>query len=74
MTSTKAELTACVIREIALRERVYPRWIERGKMTQAKAQFEIRTMRDVLEALGKYVPNDPPPPQTDLFGERGRRA
>lgn len=35
---------------------------------------DIRTMRDVLEALERHVPADPPPPQTDLFGERGRRA
>ena len=42
---------ACVKREIAMREKVYPRWIESRKMTQEKADREIKTMKDVLITL-----------------------
>jgi vacuolar-type H+-ATPase subunit C/Vma6 len=46
-----AEQLACVEREIAMRKRVYPRWIEAGKITKAKADKEIRTMEAVAETL-----------------------
>lgn len=42
---------ACVKREIGMREKVYPRWIEQKKMTQAKADKEIETMKAVLVTL-----------------------
>lgn len=42
---------ACVKREIGMRERVYPRWVENKKMSQEKADAEISTMKDVLETL-----------------------
>lgn len=42
---------ACVEREIRLRERVYPNWIAHGRMTKAKADSEIATMRAVLDTL-----------------------
>lgn len=45
------EQIECVDREIRMRRRVYPRWVETGKMTQAKADHEIRTMEDVLATL-----------------------
>jgi hypothetical protein len=42
---------ACVEREIALRERLYPRWVSDGRMTPGKADSEIAGMRAVLETL-----------------------
>lgn len=42
---------ACVEREIAMRLRVYPRWVAVGKMTQAKADSEIAAMTVVRESL-----------------------
>ena len=42
---------ACVKREIGMREKVYPRWIEQKRMTQAKADKEIETMKAVLVTL-----------------------
>lgn len=50
------EMIACVEREIRLRERVYPRWVMAGKMTQDKASREIETMRAVLVALRAFAP------------------
>lgn len=51
---TSDELVACVKREIALRERVYPKWISAGRMTQEKANHEIRCMRAVLNIVEEY--------------------
>jgi hypothetical protein len=42
---------ACVRREIALREKVYPNWVRTGRMTKAEAEDQISTMRDVLVTL-----------------------
>ena len=42
---------AAVVREVALRERVYPRWIETGRMVRAKADHEIACMKAVLGVL-----------------------
>lgn len=45
------DMIKCVEREIGMRERVYPRWIEQKKMSQEKADLEIRTMKAVLDQL-----------------------
>jgi hypothetical protein len=42
---------ACVRREIAMRERVYPSFVARGKMKSSAAEYELRAMRDVLATL-----------------------
>ncbi len=49
---------ACVYRETALRERVYPRWVAAGRMTQAKADAEIAAMKAVERTLLTLVPAD----------------
>ena len=41
----------CVLREIAMRERVYPKWVKDGRMKQESADYEIATMKDVLHTL-----------------------
>ncbi len=42
---------ACVGREIALRERLYPKWVESGKLKPEAAEFELNCMRSILEWL-----------------------
>ena len=42
---------ACVEREVRMRHRVYPRWVEAGRMTQAKADAEILAMEAVHATL-----------------------
>lgn len=42
---------ACVKREIGMRERVYPTWVGKGKMTTTEANAEIATMKAVLKTL-----------------------
>jgi hypothetical protein len=44
----------CVIREIGYRERVYPRRVASGQMTQKLADRELERMRAVLETLRNY--------------------
>ncbi len=42
---------ACAQRELALRQRVYPRWVEAGKLKQSIAEEEIRRMAAICETL-----------------------
>jgi signal recognition particle subunit SEC65 len=42
---------ACVRREIALRKRVYPRWVESGRMKKETADREIDCMQAVHDTL-----------------------
>ena len=54
MSVTKVEYDAqiaCVRREIAMRERVYPKWVAAGKMKLDMADREIATMKAVLETV-----------------------
>lgn len=52
---TAAEKLACVTRELNMRRRVYPRWVESGKMTQAKADHEIRVMEAIAADYERQV-------------------
>lgn len=47
------DMIKCVEREIGMRMRVYPRWVEQHKMSIEKADLEIRTMQAVLDKLKK---------------------
>lgn len=49
-----SEQIKCVEREIVLRRRVYPRWVESGRMKQAKADQEIAAMEAILETLRRF--------------------
>ena len=42
---------ACVRREVGLRERVYPRWQQLGRIDADKAENEIATMKALLARL-----------------------
>lgn len=50
-TVALADQIACVRRELAMRQRVYPRWVSAGKMTQADSDREIQAMIAVLATL-----------------------
>jgi hypothetical protein len=47
------EQIMCVQREIAMRERAYPRFVAKGSMKLDRAEREIVVMRAVLETLRK---------------------
>lgn len=49
--STLDDEIACARRELAMRERVYPRWIQAGRMTPEQSRHEIATMRAIVKRL-----------------------
>jgi hypothetical protein len=50
---TVTEKLAELEREIALRERVYPQWIQFGKMSASKARRQIDILRAIARDYGK---------------------
>ena len=48
---SKVDQIAEVKRGIALRERVYPKWVEAGRLKQDKADRQLAIMRAVLATL-----------------------
>lgn len=51
MAVSLSDQITCIEREIGMRERVYPAWIDKKKMTPDKAASEIEGMRAVLKTL-----------------------
>lgn len=59
---TDAQKLFEIEREIVMRKRLYPRWVENGRMAQADADHRLA----VLKAIAKdYAPA----PEPDLFSE-----
>ncbi len=46
---TAADKLACAEREVKMRERAYPRWIEDGRISAGKAAHEIATMKAIAD-------------------------
>ena len=59
------EQIAEVKREIAMRNKVYPKWIEAGSMQKPKADFQILAMEAVLISLQAIAREKAP--QVGLF-------
>ena len=53
MTITDFDKLQCVVRELGFRRRVYARRVEKGKMTQAKADHEIAVMESIAQDYQK---------------------
>ena len=53
---TVAEQIAEVEREIAIRERVYARWVKVGKTSQAAADLQQGRMKAALDTLKRAMP------------------
>jgi hypothetical protein len=47
---TARQLLACAVREVGQRARVYPRFVEKGSMSQAQADLQI----DMMEAIAEH--------------------
>ena len=54
-TITLEQQIQCVRREIGMRQRVYPSFVAKGKMSQEKAELEIRSMIAVLATLERLT-------------------
>lgn len=55
MAHTSEEMAQAARRELKMRERVYPRWVEAKRMTQAKADEEISLMKSISEHFEKLA-------------------
>jgi hypothetical protein len=47
------DMIGCAKRELALRKRAYPKWVDDGRMTEKKAEDEIAFMSAILDHLLK---------------------
>jgi hypothetical protein len=45
------QLLACCRRELAFRQRCYPKWVAKGALSEKKAEKELELMREVVEFL-----------------------
>jgi len=58
-------LLACMKRELAFRQRCYPRWVQKGMISQKKAERELDLMRLAVDyftdAVFRSVTRQPPP-------------
>lgn len=50
-TPTLKDMIDCADREVEMRKRVYARRVAEGKMSQAKADFEIECMQAIKDTL-----------------------
>ena len=71
MTIPLQEQLAEVRREIALRERVYPRWISQGKLEPTKAQRKLATLRAVADTLARLAKAEELPLEGEGNGGEG---
>lgn len=49
------DLVGCARRELAMRESVYPRWVGARKMTQDKADLELKLMGGIVAHLEEQL-------------------
>ena len=63
---TVVEMHACAVRELAMRRRVYPRWVAGGKMKQDAADHEIAAMEAIMEHFAALLP---PPAQGSFLSD-----
>jgi hypothetical protein len=54
-------------REVAVRKRVYPSLVERGRMTQGQADYHLAAMEAIVQTLGRLEAERSQP---DLFASR----
>lgn len=64
-----ADLIKSAKRELAIRERVYPRWIGQ-RMTADQCRHEIECMGDIVEILETLKTTPLQQPQAELFGQQ----
>jgi hypothetical protein len=51
VTVSTDDMLAAARRELNMRKRVYPRWVEAGRITQVKADHEIACMESIVQVL-----------------------
>jgi hypothetical protein len=70
------DLLACCRRELEFRQRVYPKWIAKGTMSEVKAAKELELMRTVCDffvhcifkaVTSRRIPATPSAPLSDTL-------
>jgi hypothetical protein len=72
-----ADQIACLERELHIRERIYPRWVDKGKLTQKAAALELERMRAAVRTLQRSMTDGTNPGEIvtgELFGPAKARA
>lgn len=46
---TNAEKLACAEREVKMRRRVYPAWVEKGRLSQKEADHQVACMQSIVD-------------------------
>ena len=49
------DLQRCAEREVAMRRRVYPRWVQNGRMSYTQAQEEIEKMQTIAQHFAELA-------------------
>jgi hypothetical protein len=52
---TTEDKLLCAERELKLRERLYPRWIDEGRISEGKAELELAIMRRIVADYAHLV-------------------
>jgi hypothetical protein len=52
---TLQEQLQCAQRELAVRKKVYPKWVTDGRMSQHAAEHELDCMQSIVDTIRKYV-------------------
>ena len=52
---TTGELQRCAEREVAMRRKVYPRWVQNGKMSYTQAKEEIEKMQTIAQHFAELA-------------------
>lgn len=57
---TTNELRQCAVREVGMRERVYPSLVSTGKMSQTRMEHEIQAMQEIADLLSAKLESEEP--------------
>jgi len=52
---TAHDKLACAMRELALRKRNYPKWVEQGKLKADEAEHEIEVMHEICLDYSRQI-------------------
>jgi hypothetical protein len=55
MNITHEQMLAELRRELAMRQRVYPSWVQQGKITQVAADHRIAVMASLIELVEAQI-------------------
>ena len=62
--STIDAMRRTALRELEKRKKFYPKWIEAGRMTQQHADFEIQSMKEIVDYFNWLQIHTEPEQQT----------